>query len=411
MSTSRKVRGFAAVALAGLLVAACGSSSKKTAGSAGATATTAGAPKSMIKIGVMLPTTGPFASGGDYLKVINTIPKQPGRATIDGHPYEFIIKDDAGTATQASGIVRSFIDSDKINVMFGSNVTAVQAAILPLVTDAKLLEFTFSGCPDCGDGTKNPYTFSLEFDRPTQGPATVNRIKALKKSTVGILESQDPTSKDYSNALQSAATASGGAVTVNKIVPFQPATLDLSSQVSQMKAANPDVVYIASFAGADLANAVKAMDEIGWHPILMGNSALGGTVVTDAVPASQKAWIKTWAASGFGLHQLNGALSPEATTWRQNLKNIAGSDINGVQLNAVATGQDAFDIYKAAVEATHSLDGPTLAKWIETNGYPKGIRAAYTFTPTRHNGFTATDVGWAIPGTQNDGFLDAAPLA
>jgi hypothetical protein len=64
-------------------------------------------------------------------------------------------------------------------------------------------------------------------------------------------------------------------------------------------------------------------------------------------------------------------------------------------------------MFKTAVEATHSTDGPTLAKWIETNGH-KGLRANYTFTPQRHNGFTANDVGWAQPGTLKDGFLDAA---
>src|SRR3954453_11894415 len=120
MRKSLKGRGLAAIAVAGLVVAAFGSSAEKGAHAA----TTAGAPKSTIKIGVMLPTTGAFASGGDYLKVINTLPKQPGRETIDGHPYEFVIKDDAGNATQGSGLVRELIDSEKINVLFGSNVTA-----------------------------------------------------------------------------------------------------------------------------------------------------------------------------------------------------------------------------------------------------------------------------------------------
>ncbi len=77
-------------------------------------------------------------------------------------------------------------------------------------------------------------------------------------------------------------------------------------------------------------------------------------------------------------------------------------------LNPLAAGADWFNVFKAAVEATHSTDGPTLAKWIEGQTFTNGLRAAYTFTPTRHNGFMSDQVGWAQPGTLKDGFLDAA---
>jgi ABC-type branched-subunit amino acid transport system substrate-binding protein len=356
---------------------------------------------------VMLPMTGPFASGGDYVKVLNAEPKIAGHDKIDGHPYQIIVKDDTGNAATGGGLIRELIDQDKVNVIIGSNVTAVQGTVLPVMTAAKMLNFSLSGCPACGDGAANPYTFSLEFDRPTQGPATINRVKSLKKTTIAILESQDPTSKDYSKAVTAAASSIGG-VTIVKSVPFQPATLDLSNQITQLKAANPDVVYIASFAQADIASTAKAMNEAGWHPVVMGNSAVGTQVVVDAVGPSGKSWLAKWESSGWGKPMLNGSLSSQAKQWGADLTRILGSGIPPI-LNAQAAAADAFDIYKAAVEATHSLDGPTLATWIQTHGYPTGLRAAYTFTPARHNGFTADDVGWATPGTAVDHYLSAAP--
>ena len=236
-----------------LVVAGCSSSSKKTATSATTAAPAAGATTvkpadtTPIKIGVMLPASGPFASAAQYLQVLNTIPKQPGGGTIDGRPYQFFIVDDQGSATVGGSTTRQLLDSDHVNVIFGTNVTAVANVELPLTTAAKVLQISLSGCPACGDGTTYPYNFSLEFDRPTQGPATITRVKGLGQSSLGILESQDPTSKDYSNAVQTAAKAGG--VTVSKIVPFQPATLDFSNQVSQFKASGTKIVYVASFAG------------------------------------------------------------------------------------------------------------------------------------------------------------------
>ena len=96
--------------------------------------------------------------------------------------------------------------------------------------------------------------------------------------------------------------------------------------------------------------------------------------------------------------------------WHDQMVSLIGAQANTLPLNGLVVIQDAFDMFKAAVEATHSTDGPTLAKWIETNGY-QGLRAKFTFTPTRHNGLTSDTVGWAIPGTLKDGFLQAAPLA
>jgi hypothetical protein len=167
-------------------------------------------------------------------------------------------------------------------------------------------------------------------------------------------------------------------------------------------------VYIASIAPADEINIVKAFDEADFHPILMGNSSMGVGTVSGAT--SNKDWVATWQSSGYGLGEVN-PIADNVAKWRDNIKTALGNDkynaLAALGFNSVAAAQDWFDTFKAAVEATHSTDGPTLAKWIETNGH-KGLRANYTFTPQRHNGYTANDVGWAQPGTLKEGFLDAA---
>jgi hypothetical protein len=87
---------------------------------------------------------------------------------------------------------------------------------------------------------------------------------------------------------------------------------------------------------------------------------------------------------------------------------LIGPSANQTALNNLVVIQDSFDMFKAAVEGTHSLDGPTLAQWLQTNGF-HGLRAFFKYSATDHYGMTATDVGWAIPGPLNGGFLNAAP--
>jgi len=396
------------VAVAAMVVAACGSSSKKTAGSTSATTSAANAANATpIKIGVLLPESGPSAANGAQHKfLLDTITKEPGHDKIDGHPVSITTVDDQGTATGGAAGAHELIDQDHVSVIIGSNLTGVATSELPVTTASKVLTIGLTGCPDCGDGTKYPYQFVIEWDRPSQGPATMDRVKALKKTTLNILLSLDPSGQAYDDALVAAAGPAG--ITIGKTVTFQPATLDLSNQVAQLKAANADPVYVAAVSPADIANAVKAMDEIGYHPTLLGNSALSVPAVTDAIP-NAKNWTKTWQASGYGIHMVQGNLSPEVTKWHDQMVTLIGAQANTLPLNGLVVIQDAFDMFKAAVEATHSTDGPTLAKWIETNGY-KGLRANFTFTPTRHNGLTSDTVGWAVPGTLNNGFLQAAPL-
>jgi hypothetical protein len=142
----------------------------------------------------------------------------------------------------------------------------------------------------------------------------------------------------------------------------------------------------------------------------MGNSSLGSG--TTAGATSNKAWVATWQSSGFGIGELNQTLSPQVKAWRDQIKPALGDKyaaIAAAGLNSIGGATaDWFNIFKQAVEATHSTDGPTLAKWIEGQKFTNALRAAYTFTPQRHNAFVPSDVGWAQPGTLKDGFNDAA---
>jgi branched-chain amino acid transport system substrate-binding protein len=398
-------------AAGGATTTAASSGATTTAAAGGATttaggaATTANANQTPIKIGVLLPLSGTFATP-QYLDIVNAQPKMPGNDKIDGRPYQIISKDDQANATAGAAAVRELLDSDKVDVIIGTNFTAVANAELPLTTAAKKLQLSLSGCPACGDGATYPYNFSDEFDRPTQAAATIPRIKALGLNEFVILESQDAAAKPYVDSVTAEAQKAG--MTITKDITFQPGNLDFGNQVQEAKDAGAKLVYIASIAPADEVNIVKAFDEADFHPILMGNSSMGVGTVSGAT--SNKDWVATWQSSGYGLGEVN-PIADNVATWRTNIKKALGDDkynqLAALGFNSVAAAQDWFDTFKAAVEATHSTDGPTLAKWIETNGH-KGIRANYTFTPQRHNGYTANDVGWAQPGTLKDGFLDAA---
>ena len=399
-----------------LITAGCSSSGSKAAtststaaaASAGGGSTTTAANATPIKIGYLFSYSGPNGtSGATYKPFIDALTKEPGNDTIDGHPVQVVMADDQSTAGGGASATHQLIDQDHVNVVIGSTLSAVVGAEVPVTTAGKTLEIALTGCtPVCGDGASYPYQFSIEFNRPIQGPATMQRVKGLGKSSIAILESLDPSGQQYLDALKGAAAPAG--VTISKVVTFQPSSLDLSNPVAQLKAANAGLVYVDSVSPTDIANVVKAMDEDSYHPTLLGNSALSFPTVYNALPASAKSWAGTWQASGFGVNMVAGHLSAPVTAWHDELVKLIGPSVNQVALNNLVVIQDSFDMYKAAVEGAHSLDGPTLAQWLVTNGF-QGLRADFKYSATDHYGMTPADVGWAIPGPLQGGFLQAAP--
>ncbi len=381
-----------------------------TATTAGGTETTAAAAPSgePIKVGVILPLSGALAAAGrDYKLVIDNLSKEPGREAIDGRPWEIVARDSQSTAAGATSAARQLVDEDQVDVILGPLYTVEATSVLPLVTEKKIFEVTFTGCPDCGDGTKNPTIFSLEYDRPVQGPATADRLKAMGVTKYAIIQSDDATGQDYTNAVKAATDAAGIELVATE--KFTPASLDLSVQAKNIKDSGVDTVYVSSAVPTDVINILKAFTEVDFQPNMLGNAALGSSQI---IPAADAEWLKKFAAAGFSPNFLEPHVSPEATAFRDTFKEITGQSGKTIEnvLNQSAVPQDAFDLMKAAIEGTHSTDGPTLAKWVQDNGF-SGLRADYTFTATKHNGFAPEDVGWVQPGTFEDGFSTEAPLS
>ena len=392
-----------ALATAGLLagtLAACSSDSDKSSTDTGGGSSSSGA-SGTFKIGVEIPTSGPLASAstvyGAVAKALGT-DKLPGTATINGQKVEIIIRDDLGTGPGAAAATRQLIDQDKVNAIIGPLYTTEALSALPLIKKAGILSFSLTGCPDCGDGTKYPTSFSVEADRPTQMPSTIKRIQAAGVKTVAMLQSDDPTGSAYADNFKKAAADAG--ITLAKTVTFSTGTLDLGSQAAQLKSSGAEAVYLASAVPTDVANAAKAMKEIQFQPYVFGNAAAATTVVVDAAGPD---WIKKWAASGYGTRGTRPSPAAADVAFADKVKAISPDILAAGAINLPAGVVDSFNMIKNAVEGSKSTDGKTLAKWLEDNGYADGLKVDYKFTSSVHNGIAADQQTVVQPGTLENG--------
>ena len=121
MLVRKKYVAIVCVGVAAALVAGCSSSKKTTtpsssaaggassgAATGGSSSSGGGSDKTPIKVGAVLPLSGPLASASvDYQLVIKNLgTKIPNSQTIDGRPVQMVLRDDAGTATGEASAVR-----------------------------------------------------------------------------------------------------------------------------------------------------------------------------------------------------------------------------------------------------------------------------------------------------------------
>src|SRR5271168_2058643 len=96
----------------------------------------AGAQES-VKVGLIVPMTGPFASTGRQVEAGVRFYMQQNGATVDGKKIEIVLRDDGGVAENSKRIAQELIVRDKVNILAGFGNTPGALAVAPLATEAK----------------------------------------------------------------------------------------------------------------------------------------------------------------------------------------------------------------------------------------------------------------------------------
>jgi branched-chain amino acid transport system substrate-binding protein len=90
-----------------------------------------------IKIGLILPMTGPFTSTGKQIAAAANLYIQQNGATVAGRKIELILKDDTGVADVTRRMAQELIVNDKVTAIAGFGLTPLALATAPLATQAK----------------------------------------------------------------------------------------------------------------------------------------------------------------------------------------------------------------------------------------------------------------------------------
>ena len=208
-----------------------------------------------VNIGVSLSLTGPGSGLG--IPMQNQFKLWP--QTIGGEKVNLVILDDASDPGKGVANARRFITEDKVDLIIGSCLTPVAAAMAPVAAEAKTVQLAASpvGMPPGQDG----WLFRLPQSNDVMAYAMVEHMKKQGVKTVGFLGYTDA----YGELWLKAITAAGEKAGIKVVAAERFARTDTSvtPQALKLTAANPDaMLVVASGSGAAMPH--KAIVERGF---------------------------------------------------------------------------------------------------------------------------------------------------
>jgi branched-chain amino acid transport system substrate-binding protein len=223
-----------------------------------------------IRVGVYADLTGQTSSFGQSTKngiqmAVDEINKAGG---INGRQIQLTIEDDQGLPAQAATVVTKLINQDKVQAVLGEVASSNSLAAAPKAQEARVPMITPSSTnpkvTQVGD-----YIFRVCFIDPFQGEVMAKfAANSLKAKTAAVLTDVN---SDYSRGLDQfftdRFTKLGG-----KIVEKQSYTQtdqDFSGQLTAIRSANPDVIYLPGYYG-QVGVIAKQAKQLGIKAPLLG---------------------------------------------------------------------------------------------------------------------------------------------
>ncbi|WP_029145931.1 ABC transporter substrate-binding protein [Microbacterium luticocti] len=243
----RRGKAIAAIALAGaaaVVLAGCSGSSNPSDTNSG---NKGPATELTLKMGSLLPQTGSLAFLGPPMEAgVGLAVKEVNDAKA-GITIDYTSADEGDTDTKAYETSVTKLRSAGITGMVGAAASGVTKLILDGNVAAGILTVSPSNTsPDFTDFPgKNGLFFRTAPSDLLQGETLGNLIAEDGHESLGIIYQNDPYGTGLADAIKTTFEGSGGKVVAE--ASFNVGDAQFDSQVSTIKAANPDAVAVVSF--------------------------------------------------------------------------------------------------------------------------------------------------------------------
>ena len=324
-----------------------------------------------IKIGLGMALTGGLSANGKPALLAMQIWRDDinKRGGLLDRPVELICYDDQTNPATVPGIYTKLLDVDQVNFVVSGYGTNLIAPLLPIVMERKLTLMGVLGLAN-NEKYKYPNYFQIQPSGPdpeanwAMGFFEIAGKLNPRPQTIALVGADAEYPRHAIDGARELVKTFGFKTVYDKSYP--PSTVDYTPIARAIKAANPDIVFVASYP-PDSVGMVRAAREVGLQPKLFGGGMVGlqyTSVMTSMGP------------------MLNGIVNydfwaPERTMMFPGIEEFfkeyqaraekAGVDPLGYYLPPYAYA--AVQILGRAIEATKSLDQQKVGDYIRATEF------------------------------------------
>ena len=213
-----------------------------------------------LKIGLILPLTGPFASTGKQIEAAARLYIAKNGDTVAGRKVELIVKDDTGLAPETTKrIAQELVVQDKVSVLAGFGLTPLALAAAPVATESKTPMIVMAAATGMIP-TRSPFIVRTGFTLPqVTGPIAEWALKNKIKRVVTMVTDYGP-GLDAEKTFQTVFKAGGGEIVEAIRTPLR--NPDYAPFLQRAKDAKPDALFVFVPSGEGLA-VMKQFDDRG----------------------------------------------------------------------------------------------------------------------------------------------------
>jgi branched-chain amino acid transport system substrate-binding protein len=320
-----------------------------------------------IKIGMSMAQTGGLAGGGrsSLLGIEIWRDDVNARGGLLGRQVELVVYDDKSSASETPSIYSKLLDVDKVDLLFAPYATVPTAPIMPLVKQRGLLLMG-----NFATEVNTTVKHGMWFNNAPWGPAD-SRARAYLDvgqraggKTLAILAADLENAQQLATTLKTVATEKGMTIVYQQNYP--PSTVEFSSMIRAVRAAKPDMVYMASYP-PDSVGILRAVNEIGVGDTVL---LLGGGMVGLQFASNMEALgsllngvvnFNTW------LPEKSMEFAGSKAFFEVYAKRAVAAKVDPLGFYLAPFGYASGQMIEAAVTATKSLDHKVLATYLRTH--------------------------------------------
>ncbi|KJC36138.1 branched-chain amino acid ABC transporter substrate-binding protein [Bradyrhizobium sp. LTSP885] len=233
-----------------------------------------GATDTEIKIGNIMPYSGPASSYGvidkteaAFFAMIND------QGGINGRKINFISYDDSYSPPKAIEQARKLVEGDEVLLIFQSLGTPSNAAIMKYMNARKVPQlFVASGGTKFGDPKNFPWTMGFQPNYQSEGRIYAKYIRDnFPNSKIAVFWQNDDAGKDQFKGLKDGLGDKANMIIADKSYEVSDPSID--SQIVALHDSGADI-FFSWAAPKGSAQAIRKVGELGWKPkFFLANTA------------------------------------------------------------------------------------------------------------------------------------------